>query len=152
MNLISCSKFDRVVTELCDIYNVDLYGDFGEAMDRRQTHFRLKHKDGCFDDLSLELIWENKIAIGHISVLNGYLMYDPEIVFFYDSRSPSEKQFQPISFTNHYVGYYQTFAKPKGKQLTKVNLTQTQDCVVFLETWADNIRDQGWLDRDQVSR
>ena len=103
----------------------------------------VKYEAGeAFDPLSVEL-HGNVFSMAHTYTQNGDLMYDPLVYFKLDFAN--EKAI-PISFENSGMGVYQEFdidAEPTAESVHMAN-----DVLDFVDTWLDNIEEQGYLDNE----
>ncbi len=80
-------------------------------------------------------------SMAHTYTQNGDLMYDPLVYFKVDYAN---EKVLPVSFENSGMGVYQEFdidAEPTAESVHMAN-----DVLDFVDTWLDNIDEQGYLD------
>ena len=103
----------------------------------------VKYEAGeTFDPLSVEL-HGNVFSMAHTYTQNGDLMYDPLVYFKVDYAN---EKVLPVSFENSSAGFYQEFdieAEPTPESVHAAN-----SVLDFVDTWLDNIEEQGYLDNE----
>lgn len=89
--------------------------------------------------LNVEL-HDDILSICHTYEQNGDLMYDPLVYFRVDYEN---EKVIPISFENSGMGVYEQF-DTIGEELTPGDVAQKNDLLSFMDTWLDNIEQQGY--------
>ena len=98
-----------------------------------EFHLRLKMRN--FDPLVIER-HGNEVAIAHTFIQYGDVMYDPEIVFDFETWEPVEITQSPTG------GYRRKFIQRDGK--TYVDMGFRPSVMALVRVWAKNLRYQGW--------
>jgi hypothetical protein len=88
-------------------------------------------KNEPYMELDIERIAADKIAISHISIMNGDIMRDPEIVF----KVRPDGALTALTFENSYAGVYK----------------EIEDSNEFMELWSTNLREQGFLKEEPTA-
>lgn len=130
-------KMQEVVTELAAKYGLDLSA--------RGAHVRLDMPH--FDRLVVEVLHPNLVSVAHIyEPRPGVNLADPGIVFFTGTAG-----WVPVEISQRIGGYriYAVLSEDLDDILSVLHREQA-DLANFAEMWADNIRDQGWLDEGVV--
>ena len=78
------------------------------------------------------------VSVTHYGTLNGDLMADPDVMFAY-----IDGDLKPLHFQNDYVAMYQRVAEV-GNGLEILNRRGYNDLVSFANTWADNLKAEGF--------
>lgn len=103
----------------------------------------VKYEAGeAFDPLTAELHGDI-FSLAHTYTQNGDLMYDPLVYFKVDYAN---EKVLPVSFENSGAGFYQEFdieAEPTPESVHAAN-----SVLDFVDTWLDNIEEQGYLDNE----
>jgi hypothetical protein len=96
--------------------------------------------------LVIENIGSQCISVAHYFEQNGDLVADPDVVFFTGYGA-----WVPIEITQ-VMGVYRRYAflDEAGREIERVNLQGVASLASFTEQWAQNILDQGWLERGRV--
>ena len=94
------------------------------------------------EKLSVEM-HGNQFSICQTYEQNGDLMYDPLVYFKIDYEH--EKAI-PISFENSGTGSYEKYDTENPTQETK---KQIDDLMEFMDTWLDNIENDGYLNNPE---
>lgn len=93
--------------------------------------------DFVVEDLQTDTEYAGHLySIAHYGTQNGDLMSDPEMVIGVD-----DGRIIPYSFTNHYIGLYQTVFDETGKRYRPRLMT---DLDLFIWQWWHNLEDQGF--------
>lgn len=79
-------------------------------------------------------------SIAHYGEMNGDAMRDPEITF---SVNEAEKSILPLSFRNDYMGMNVEYFRNQNGRISYLS-TWLHDGDQFLQTWTQNIIDQGF--------
>jgi hypothetical protein len=128
----SCRKMQAIITELAQQHKMDLSAP--------QSHLRLEK--GLYQPLVIEKIGLRQISVAHYREQNGDLLQDPEIVFFI-----TETGWYPLEITQVFPGWKQIATVDEEKnQIVRAKLRLMESVAEFAEMWADNLRDQGWLE------
>ena len=80
-------------------------------------------------------------SLAHYGEQNGDAMRDPEVCF-----EVSSDEILPFSFLNDYMGIYQEVYSTNGGGPLVRNQAMAKDIEQFLNDWARNLKDQGFLD------
>ena len=130
-------------------------GDFSAAfiLDR---DFHLKLKMDNYMPLVIEKVGPDRISICHYFVVNGDVMYDPEIVFSYRPDIP-DCDWVPLEITQPtaYIfgrvcgGYRAKFFTRDGREM--VDTSFAHDIAELVQVWARNLRHQGWDEAEVIS-
>ena len=129
--------FQKFVTRLAEKHGLDLTAPVkpGELP-------AVKLANGSYMPLSIERIAPNLVTVSHTYVLNGDLMFDPEVVFFtgYDGWVPVEYTQDPYIRRQSYVKF-----SADGKTITHINKRMQADLTSFVNTWGRNLQAQRWM-------
>ncbi len=132
----TCPKMQLIIQQIAQKHGIDLT--------QPEANIRLDMPN--FDRLCIEVISKNQVAVAHYFEQQGDLMADPEIVFFtgYDT-------WVPIEITQAPVGVYRHLAElsPDSSTIARASIRGMQEVGSFAETWARNIKHQGWLEDGQ---
>lgn len=126
-------KMQEMVTALAAKHGLDLK--------ERGAYLRLDMPH--YDRLVIEVLHENLVSVAQIyEPRPGVTLADPGIVFF--TGGP---QWVPVEIGQRIGGYriYAVLSEDLDDILSVLPREQA-DLASFAEMWADNIRDQGWLD------
>lgn len=109
-------------------------------------HFRLDMR--YYDRLCVEKIGANRISVAHYFEMNGDLVPDPDIVFFVQDNG----DWYPIGI-NQSIGGWRSYVKmtADGVGIEAYDTVGQVDLADFAEIWAQNIADQGWLERGRCT-
>jgi len=115
---------------------------FKQAMSNNEKFFHVKfHQDG-YQDLTIEKVSPDRVALANTFVQNGDVMWDPEIVFSYEPRY-SECHWIPVEITQSPMGVYRRkFLQRNGRTLVDTGFHRAVSPLVSV--WAKNLRWQGW--------
>ena len=96
-----------------------------------------------FDRLCIERIRSQLISVAHYFEMNSDLVAEPDIVFFVDSAGA----WFPISISQSMTGWREyAELNDAGTAIVRYRPQAQKDLAEFAEMWAQNIRDQGWLE------
>jgi hypothetical protein len=109
-------------------------------------HFRLDMR--YYDRLCVEKIGINRISVAHYFEMNGDLVPDPDIVFFVQDSG----DWCPIGI-NQSIGGWRSYVKMTldGEGIEAYDEVGQADLANFAEIWAQNLADQGWLERGRCT-
>ncbi len=131
--MLPCPQMTTVITSIATRHNIDLH--------KKDAHLRLDMPG--FDRLCIERIGPRCIAVAHYFEMNGDLIAEPDIVFFVDSIGV----WFPISISQSLTGWREyAELNDAGTALVRYQPQAQKDLAEFAEMWAQNIRDQGWLE------
>jgi hypothetical protein len=96
-----------------------------------------------FDRLCIERIRSQLISVAHYFEMNSDLVAEPDIVFFVDTAGA----WFPISISQSMTGWREDAElNDAGTAIVRYRPQAQKDLAEFVEMWAQNIRDQGWLE------
>lgn len=129
----TCPKMQQIIEALAAKHGLDLAAAEG--------HLRLELP--CFMPLVIEKIGRHLVSVTHYYYQNGDACPDPDMVFYTGAEG-----WMPVEITQ-VLGYTRCLTlgadgKPEGIAIRSYN-----DVASFAEFWANNIREQGWLERGQ---
>ena len=129
----SCPQMEKVIKALAEKHSVNL-----QHVD---ANFRLDMSG--FDRLCVERISPGCISVAHYFEMNGDLVAEPDIVFFVDFSGA----WFPLSISQSLTGWRE-YAEldDAGIAIARYKPQAQKDLAEFAELWAQNIRDQGWLE------
>ena len=110
-------------------------------VDLQQSGAHLRLNMPHFDRLVIERLSPTQLSVAHYFELNGDLCAEPDIVFFIDG----DGNFIPYEIQS-VVGGYQVHAELDNGTLKITNTEKQKDLADFTNTWAENIKIQGWLE------
>ena len=88
-----------------------------------------------------------EVSVAHYGTQNGDAMRDPEITFLVTPGIEGEWQWQPLTFTNDYIGIYQVAAEYDNfGQLRVRDARLMRELQEFAEMWDRNIKHQGFIE------
>ena len=99
--------------------------------------------------LSIEVIGEHLVSVAHYGHMNGDVMADPEMVFYTNTLDGA---WVPVSFRNDYVGSYRVATVMTHSEVASFYPHEQADQASFANTWARNIREQGFNRGDLKER
>lgn len=128
-----CPQMTAVITAIAGKHDVDLQ--------HIGAHLRLDMPG--FDRLCIERIGPRCISVAHYFEMNGDFVAEPEIVFFVESA----RIWFPIFISQSLTGWRE-YAEltDAGTKIVRYMTQAQQDLAEFAEMWAQNIKDQGWLE------
>lgn len=117
---------------------------------KAKEHTGYTFKAAGFMDLHVD-VWQegerHMVAISHNGIQNGDSMADPDILCeVQEGLSPKyklEKKLIPVHYQNDYLGIFQRARIYQGKKVL-VSQKLTKSIKSFLNTWAKNIKSQGF--------
>jgi len=126
-------KMQETVTALAAKHDLDLR-EKGACLRLDMPHY---------DRLVIEVLHPNLVSVAHIyEPRPGVNLADPGIVFFTGSA-----EWVPVEIGQRIGGYRIYAVLSEGlDDILSVLPREQADLASFAEMWADNIRDQGWLD------
>jgi hypothetical protein len=129
----SSPRMEKVITALCEKYGVNL----------KQVGASLRLDMPGFDRLCVERISTACISVAHYFELDGDLVAEPDIVFFADFSGA----WFPISISQSITGWRE-YAEltDAGIAIARYKPKAQKGLADFAEMWAQNIKDQGWLE------
>lgn len=126
-------KMQEMVTTLAAKHGLDL----------REKGAYLRLDMPHYDRLVIEVLHPNLVSVAHIyEPRPGVNLADPGIVFF-----TGLAEWVPVEIGQR-IGGYRIYAvlSEELDDILSVLPQEQADLASFAEMWADNIRDQGWLD------
>lgn len=115
---------------------------FGVDFSKIEAHIRLDMPH--YDRLCIENIGHRRISVAHYFESNGDLVADPDIVFFVDDQLG----WLPVEISQSLTGWASYVQmSDDGMTILRYAKAQQADLASFAQTWAQNIIDQGWLER-----
>ena len=124
-------KMQQIITQIAAKHGLDLAAD--------EAHLRLTMPH--FDRLVIEKIGARQISVAHYFEQNGDLVADPDIVFFVDDAG-----WIPIEITQVFGYQRVAFLRADGERIIATLPDDQIAVAVFADDWAQNIRDQRWLE------
>lgn len=124
-------KMQQIITQIAAKHGLDLAAD--------EAHLRLTMPH--FDRLVIEKIGARQISVAHYFEQNGDLVADPDIVFFVDDAG-----WIPIEITQVFGYQRVAFLRTEGERNIAALPDDQLAVAVFADDWAENLRDQGWLE------
>lgn len=96
-----------------------------------------------FDQLRIEHLPNGCISVAHFFESQGFLIPEPDVCFFVDAQG----EWVPINITQSMTGYT-SYAElsADGNAILHYDRTRQAGLSDFCEQWAQNLRDQGWLE------
>lgn len=128
-----CPQMAAMITAIAAKHNVNL----------QQVGANLRLDMPGFDRLCVERISTGCISVAHYFVMNGDLVAEPDIVFFVDLSGA----WYPIAINQSITGW-RAYAQldDAGTAIVRFRPQAQKSLAQFAELWAQNIRDQGWLE------
>ena len=131
--MVTSQKMQEVIAELAKQHGIDLR--------QRGAYLRLEMQH--YDPLVIEVLHEHLVNVAHVyEPYPRKYIADPGIAFFtgYDL-------WLPIEITMR-VGGYRIYAvlSPELDDIVSILPARQADLAEFAEIWADNLRDQRWLE------
>ncbi len=129
----TCPKMKAIITELAAKHGLSLT-EPGAWLRLEMPHF---------DRLVIEGLGQNRVSVAHYYEQNGDLVPDPDVTFIVTPGGAwLAAEFQNALFHGLY-------AVQGADGSIAVKTAAQADCADFCETWAENIRGQGWLEHGQ---
>lgn len=96
-----------------------------------------------FDQLRIERLPNGCISVAHVFETQGFLIPEPDICFFVHDQ----EDWIPINITQSMTGH-RSYAElsEDGTTIVRYNCARQAGLADFCEQWAQNLRDQGWLE------
>lgn len=132
-------KMQRIAEKLAKKHGIDLYED-------EEAHLRLDMVG--YDSLVIERYCDEPICISvaHYFEMNGDLVSDPQIEFLV-----KDDLWVPVSIEQFLGGYRRCVEIDSTTGNAGVTDRSNQrDLAAFADMWAENIMDQGWLERAKL--
>lgn len=128
-----CPQMAGIITAIAAKHSVDL-AQVG-------ANFRLDMPG--FDRLCVERISPGCISVAHYFELHGDLITEPDIVFFVDAA----RGWIPISISQSLTGWREyAELNDASTAIVRYRPQAQKDLAEFAKLWAQNIRDQAWLE------
>jgi hypothetical protein len=142
---INAREMRTQITKIANNHNFNLRAGDGSTL-------RIKHESESFDDLLITALFEQRIAVAHIYIQNGDVMYDPEITFLLHEFKEDELWI-PYGYRNSGLGIDRVYGKveydhdQKRYKLmaSRPGMEQIRDLRSFCRLWARNLREQGYV-------
>lgn len=129
----TCPTMQVVIEQLAAMHDVPL-SNMGAC---------LRLEMAGFDPLRIERLPNGCISVAHLFEAQGFLIPEPDVCFFVDAQG----RWVPINITQSVTGYiaYAELSED-GSALVRYNRARQAGLADFCEQWAQNLRDQGWLE------
>jgi len=137
-----CKEMQHLVTQLLTQYGVDLA--YPEA------YLKLRVPSDAFMPLVIERIGPTRLSVAHYYVcddLSGELAADPDVEIFIGADP-----WVPLAIQHPPPFGYMVAAElsADGRQIERLNRRAQADLAAFVNQWARNLKNQGFLDRATV--
>jgi len=136
----TCKRLQTVVEALCARYEIDL--------EQVEAHLRLENSP--FEPLVIERIADHQVSVAHYYTRGGDAIADPDIVLFTGCTAwvPISIQQPSVYLAGHELGGYRVVAElsDDGASIARFYPRALASVATFCETWAGNLKAQGWLD------
>jgi len=125
-------KMQAAIEKLANKHTVDIHKP-GVTLRLDMQHF---------DQLRIECLPNGCVSVAHLFEVQGHLVPEPDVAFFIDAQ----RNWVPIDITQS-AGYI-ACAKLSNdaKTILRYDPEGQADLADFCEIWAQNLRDQGWLE------
>lgn len=129
----ACPKMRKVISELASKHAIEL--------EKRGAILWLEMKG--FDRLRIERLANGCLSVAHIFQAQGFSIPEPDVCFFIDE----EGKWIPVNITQS-IGGFRAYAElsEDGSTILRCNRNGQADLALFCEQWAQNLRDQRWLE------
>jgi len=120
----------------------EIGGKFGVDLSQPGAYLRLDMPG--FDRLCIERLNKHEISVAHIWAQNGFQIPEPDVVFF----NQEGQGWIPLEITQSMSGrrcYVET--TEDRTEILRFDPIGQADLASFVEQWANNLREQGWLDQ-----
>jgi hypothetical protein len=107
----------------------------------KKTGYYKLSNDPTYMPLTIERVGRNRLSICHYGELNGDLMRDPEMIFYWKNDD-----WFPIYFRNDWVGVEIFSCTIEQGQMVVNDEKQQESQADFADTWLVNIEDQQQLE------
>ena len=96
-----------------------------------------------FDRLRIERLPNGCISVAHVFQTERFAIPDPDVCFFVDAQN----QWLPVNITQSMTGF-RAYAElsADGRAIVRYNQKHQANLASFCEQWAQNLRDQRWLE------
>ena len=136
-----CPKMRMIVSELASKHAINL--------DKPGAILWLEMKG--FDRLRIERLANGCLSVAHVFQTGGHSIPEPDVCFFVNE----EEQWIPVNITQS-IGGFRAYAElsADGSAIVRYSRKGQTDLALFCEQWAQNLRDQRWLEnatRHQLS-
>jgi hypothetical protein len=136
----TCKRLQAVVEALCTKHAIDL----------KSVGAHLRLENDPFEPLVIERIAEHQVSVAHYFTQGGDAVADPDVVLFtgYAGWVPISIQQPSVYLAGHELGGYRVMAElsDDGAGIARFYPRALADVATFCETWAGNLKAQGWLD------
>lgn len=138
----ACQKMKNVIEQLAAQHSIDL-GKPGAMLWLNMP---------SFDRLRIERLANGCLSVAHLFQAGGHSIPEPDVCFFVDG----EEKWIPVNITQS-IGGYRAYAElsEDGSAIVRYSRKGQADLATFCEQWAQNLRDQRWLEnatKHQLSR
>ena len=126
----ACQKMKDVIEQLAEQHGVDLSKPGGMLW--------LEMKG--FDRLRIERLPNGCLSVAHVFQAQGFSIPEPDVCVFVDG------EWIPINITQS-IGGFRAYAElsEDGTTILRYDQKRQADLASFCDQWAQNLRDQGWL-------
>jgi hypothetical protein len=119
-------------------------------MDLKPVGAHLRLENDPFEPLVIERIAEHQVSVAHYYLQGGDLICDPDIVLFtgYAEWVPISIQQPTVYLMGRELGGYRVVAElsDDGARIARFCPDGQSEIASFCNTWARNLKAQGWLD------
>jgi hypothetical protein len=137
----TCKRLQAIVEALCAKYETDLT-PVG-------AHLRLENDP--FEPLVIERIAQHQVSVAHYFTQGGDAIADPDVVLFtgYTEWVPISIQQPTVCLMGCALGGYRVVAElsDDGARMARFYPDGQSEIASFCNTWARNLKAQGWLER-----
>ena len=125
-------KMKKIIEELAEKHSIDIH----------KPGARLRLEMASFDQLRIEHLPNGCLSVAHFFESQGFLIPEPDVCFFVDAQG----DWVPINITQSMTGY-RVYAElsEDGSAIQIYNSQRQAGLADFCAQWAQNLRDQGWL-------
>ena len=136
----TCKRLQLVVETLCAKYAIDL----------KPVGAHLRLENDPFEPLVIERIAEHQVSVAHYFTQGGDAIADPDVVLFtgYAEWVPISIQQPTVCLMGCALDGYRVVAEVSddGARIARVYPDGQSEIASFCNTWARNLKAQGWLD------
>ncbi len=136
----TCKQLRAVIEALCAKHATDLQ-PVG-------AHLRLENDP--FEPLVIERIAQHQVSVAHYFTQGGDAIADPDVVLFtgYTEWVPISIQQPTVCLMGCALGGYRVVAElsDDGARVARFYPDGQSEIASFCNTWARNLKSQGWLD------
>jgi hypothetical protein len=137
----TCKQLQVVIQALCAKHAVDL----------QPVGAHLRLENAPFEPLVIERIAEHQVSVAHYFVQGGDAVADPDVVLFtgYAEWVPISIQQPTVCLLGRALGGYRVVAElsDDGASIARFYPGGQSEIASFCNTWARNLKAQGWLER-----